>query len=245
MSKFKCSICGFVYDEAAGWPEKGIAPGTKWEDIPDDFVCPLCGAPKSVFEKAETPQQDRAAEPSENVVKKVTASPTKVSDGSEKNNDVEGEDHEDLRELSVGELSALFSNLAKGCERQYLVEEMGLFNQLADYYKSKMAVQKGVSLDDATKLLDADLSDGFAKANAAATKKADRGALRALVWSEKVSRIVKSLLDRYAREGNAMLENTKIYVCDICGFVYIGDTLPQVCPICKVPNFKMSQVGRR
>ena len=51
MRKFKCSICGFTYDEAAGLPEIGIAPGTKWEDIPHDFLCPWCGAPKSAFEE--------------------------------------------------------------------------------------------------------------------------------------------------------------------------------------------------
>lgn len=50
MAKYVCSICGYVYDEAEGSPENGIAPGTKWADVADDFVCPLCGADKSVFE---------------------------------------------------------------------------------------------------------------------------------------------------------------------------------------------------
>ena len=50
MKKYVCSICGYVYDEAKGDPDNGIAPGTKWEDLPDDFVCPLCGADKDVFE---------------------------------------------------------------------------------------------------------------------------------------------------------------------------------------------------
>jgi rubredoxin len=52
MKKYVCSICGYVYDEAAGIPEKGIAPGTKFEDLPDDWDCPMCGADKSVFEEA-------------------------------------------------------------------------------------------------------------------------------------------------------------------------------------------------
>ena len=50
MKKYVCSICGYVYDEAKGDPDNGIAPGTKWEDLPD-FVCPLCGADKDVFEE--------------------------------------------------------------------------------------------------------------------------------------------------------------------------------------------------
>lgn len=49
MKKWICTICGFVYDEAKGLPEEGIAPGTRWDDIPDDWICPDCGASKSDF----------------------------------------------------------------------------------------------------------------------------------------------------------------------------------------------------
>ena len=45
-----CLICGFIYDEAAGLPEEGIAPGTRWEDIPMNWNCPECGARKEDFE---------------------------------------------------------------------------------------------------------------------------------------------------------------------------------------------------
>lgn len=51
MDKYICTLCGFEYDEEAGLPEEGINPGTKWEDIPDDFECPACGASKDMFEK--------------------------------------------------------------------------------------------------------------------------------------------------------------------------------------------------
>lgn len=49
--KLVCTVCGYVYDEAAGDPDNGIAPGTKWEDVPEDFVCPLCGVGKDLFEE--------------------------------------------------------------------------------------------------------------------------------------------------------------------------------------------------
>ena len=49
MKKYECEPCGYVYDEAAGDPDNGIAPGTKWEDLPADWVCPLCGAGKDVY----------------------------------------------------------------------------------------------------------------------------------------------------------------------------------------------------
>jgi len=53
MKKWECIICGFTYDEEEGSPEDGIEPGTAWEDIPEDWVCPDCGASKGDFEMVE------------------------------------------------------------------------------------------------------------------------------------------------------------------------------------------------
>jgi rubredoxin len=49
VTKWRCSICGFVYDEERGLPEDGVAPGTAWEDIPDTWNCPECGVAKANF----------------------------------------------------------------------------------------------------------------------------------------------------------------------------------------------------
>lgn len=51
MKKYRCSVCGYVYDPEAGEPDEGIDPGTAFADIPDDWVCPDCGADKSFFEE--------------------------------------------------------------------------------------------------------------------------------------------------------------------------------------------------
>ncbi|MCL2678735.1 MAG: rubredoxin [Dehalococcoidia bacterium] len=220
MRRLKCSICGYIYDEAAGITERGIAPGTKWEDVPEGFKCPLCGAPKSVFKPLED------APPPLPVV------------------NADDNHAENLKELSQGEISAICSSLAKGCEKQRLLDEMAAFNKIADYFKAKTAAESN-TLDAAAKMLDEDLSDGFSSATAAAKTAADRGAMRSLVWSEKVSIMMKALLDRFAKEGDAMLENTTVWVCDICGFIYIGDTSPEICPVCKVPKFKIIEVERR
>ena len=53
MDKYICTVCYWVYDPEIGDPEHGIAPGTKFEDIPDDWVCPLCGVGKEDFEKID------------------------------------------------------------------------------------------------------------------------------------------------------------------------------------------------
>ena len=49
MEKYVCNVCGYEYDPAKGDPEHGIAPGTKFEDLPEDFACPLCGVGKDMF----------------------------------------------------------------------------------------------------------------------------------------------------------------------------------------------------
>ena len=49
--KYVCTVCGFIYDEAAGDPDNGVAPGTAWADVPEDYVCPLCGVGKDIFEQ--------------------------------------------------------------------------------------------------------------------------------------------------------------------------------------------------
>ena len=51
MDKYLCTICGYVYDPATGDPDNGVKPGTSFDQIPQTWVCPVCGASKEVFEK--------------------------------------------------------------------------------------------------------------------------------------------------------------------------------------------------
>ena len=53
FKQYMCILCGYIYDEEKGEPEDGIAPGTRWDDIPNDWVCPECGASKDDFEMIE------------------------------------------------------------------------------------------------------------------------------------------------------------------------------------------------
>ena len=52
MKKYECTVCGYLYDPAGGDPDNGVAPGTTFEDLPDDWVCPVCGVGKEDFEEA-------------------------------------------------------------------------------------------------------------------------------------------------------------------------------------------------
>lgn len=53
MKKYECKACGYIYDPALGDPDSDIAPGTAFEDIPEDWLCPLCGLGKELFEPVE------------------------------------------------------------------------------------------------------------------------------------------------------------------------------------------------
>lgn len=219
MDKYICTICGYIYDEAEGSPESNIPPGTKWRNIPDDWECPLCGASKDDFEKQEETSTI------ENI--KIATINTAI---------------ESDRELSFGELSALCSNLSKGCEKQYRTEEADLFNQLSVFYKSAVSPASGSNFKDLSELIQKDLSSGYTNASTIAQENSDRGALRAVVWGEKVSKILDSLLKKYNKQKDKLLENTNVFVCEICGFVYIGDIAPANCPVCKVPSTKIALI---
>ena len=62
MKKYICNVCGWEYDPSVGDPDSGIAPGTTFEDIPEDWVCPVCGASKADFEAVEAAEEAAPAE---------------------------------------------------------------------------------------------------------------------------------------------------------------------------------------
>ena len=219
--QYVCSICGYVYDETDNVP---------WAELPEDWKCPLCGAAKADFapKGASQPAADRAPFADAEPLAATTAAFRADTD---------------MKPLTAIETSALCSNLAKGCEKQYQSEQAAAFKKLADWFETQGSTDAEPSFERLLDLVNADLDEGFPTADAIAGQNADRGALRSLTWSVKVTRILRSLLDRYAQEGDAMLENTGVYVCTICGFVYVGDEPPEVCPVCKVPNRKFERIG--
>ena len=215
MKKYKCQICGYIYDDAK--------EEIKFADLPDDWKCPWCGAPKSMFEEI--------IEDNGEVFQKK----------EDEKETMEIEESDDLRQLSNSEIAYICSNLAKSCEKQYLEEEQNLFQQLSDYYEKYFDAKDG-NLDDLLKLVNKDIEE-FNEAMNIANKLDDRGAKRIITWANKSTNIVKAILTNYKEKGMDYIKNTKIWVCDICGFVYIGDESPQICPVCKVPSLKIMEVN--
>ena len=149
-----------------------------FKDLPDDWKCPMCGASKSDFKP-------------ENAEKIQRKTLVKAEKGLEK--------------LSVGQLAALCSNLARGCEKQYKAKESALFKELADYFTSVAPTVEDATVDNLSKKLWNDI-ENYPEVRATADENFDRGSARICVWGEKVTRMLASLVERYQKEGEDMLE---------------------------------------
>lgn len=222
MSKYICTICGFIYDEELGYPDANILANTVWDDIPSSFVCPLCGASKEDFIKQE-----------DSINTAIT--PQKSENSIELSEELD---------YTVMELSAIFSNLSKGCEKQYYPEMAELYQQLSSYYAKVPSTKSNPNFEDLKAMLADENLSNFSVANDIAKQYHDRGSLRAIKWSTQVTRMINSHLKRIALKSPEYLKDFNIYVCDICGFIHIGKEKPAICPVCKVPNIKMTQIKR-
>ena len=210
--RYVCPLCGEVYDEEQA--------GVPFADLPENWTCPLCMAPKSSF------RPERGAEPE-------AESPAK------------GFVIEEAEKLSWGQMAALCTDLSRACEKQGKGEQAGKFAMLAERFTALVPPEPEASPERLEALLSEELS-AYPAVRAAVDARGDRGAARALVWGEKADRMLSYLLERYREQGEAMLVGTSVWVCTACGFVYIGDTPPEQCPVCRVPAWKFEKVeGKR
>jgi len=189
-------------------------------ELSDNWLCPLCGANKSDF-----------ALQGENLMD-ADSKRTVLID-------------KDMLKLSIGQISALCSNLARACEKQYKIEAAEQYTILADYFASITPALPQSDISDIATLIQTDLEDGYQNIRSVAQEKKDRGALRVCVWGEKVTRILNALIERYEKEGEKFLADTEVWVCTTCGFIWVGDTAPSICPVCKVPDWKFERVEGR
>ena len=120
MNRYVCSICGFVYEEAAGIPASGIAPGTKWEALPDDWVCPWCKAAKSEFRLQDSGDQEEDGQVEKEKEAKAAEEPS-----------VEEREGE-LRKLTIGEMSAYAPILQKDARNNIWGKKRSFSQNLPD-----------------------------------------------------------------------------------------------------------------
>ena len=193
--------------------------GAAFSGLSEDWKCPWCKAPKTAFasEVKEEPEPVPVPVP---------------------------ETGGDLKKLTPGQLAALCTDLSRGCEKQYKSEEAGLFADLAEYFTAAVPDLPEADVSALSELLEKDIRQ-YPGIRAVADENGDRGAARALVWGEKVTRMLSALVGRYLNEGEAFLKDTEIWLCTACGFVYVGDTPPERCPVCKVPADRFEKVEGR
>ena len=149
---------------------------------------------------------------------------------------------ENSRDYSSGVLTVVCSNLAKACEKQMRPEASSRFHALAQYFTSITPHQDSVSLSNLTDRIASDGTSGYIELETAGKAVEDRGALRCATWGKKVTAIHKSLLGRYEKQGESLVEHTNIYVCEACGFIALAKQVPNVCPICKAPSSRFTQI---
>ena len=214
MKKYRCTICGYIYDEEV---EK-----IKFEDLPEDWKCPLCGAPKNLFEEI------------------IEENQKEIDNKNEINEKTNEEVFEEYKELTNEEMAYICSNLAKSCEKQYKEKEQKLYETLFKYYENKI-MPKEIEINELCNLYKEEIGL-YDEIKEAAKKNNDSGTLRAITWSSKVSAIIRNIITEYQEKGIEYIKENKIWVCTICGFIYIGSNPPTYCPVCKVPNIKIVEV---
>ncbi len=250
MSVYVCDLCKWEYDEAAGAPEHGIAPGTAWENIPDDFACPVCGASKADFHKKEVPAFD----------KKVTRNFSyglfvlTARDGDKDNgciiNTAIQAASEPLR-VSVAVNKANYTH--------DMIVKTGAFNLSFLSEKSKFATyqnfgfRSGRDADKFESVTFRRSANGIAylteEVNAYLSGKVvqsiDLGShtlfIADVTGGEVLSKDPSVTYAYYFAnikpKPEARKEEKKGWICTICGYIYEGETLPgdYICPICKHP----------
>lgn len=213
MKKYLCTVCGHVYDEAAGDEKTHIAKGTAFGDLPEKWTCPVCGAFRSQFQEMK---EEKTAE--------QQAAPEKTGD------------------VTALQKSIICSNLAKGLEKQYKADEAAVCFSLAKELKDAVPKADTVSFTALQKGCEHDIASLIPTAKKIAENHHDRGALRAVTWAEKVTRIQHSLLERHAAEGPELIKDKNVYLCPICGFIFIDTHAPSKCPVCSIPDWKFEIV---
>ncbi len=194
--------------------------GVPFAELPDGWACPLCRADKGAF----APEAVKESAP-------APVTPIEIDP--------------DMFKLSPGALAAVFSNLARGCEKQYKAQEQALFQEIADYFTAAAPQISEADEKVIAALVREDVQTKYPLVKATAESAGDRGSQRICVWGEKVTRMIDSLLSRYEKEGEAFLQNAEVWVCTVCGFIYIGDSAPALCPVCKVPDWKFEKIEGR
>lgn len=155
-------------------------------------------------------------------------------------------------ERPLGVLSLVFGSLGEAAGRQQrpnmakLLSSLSLSFQIQAMKEDKqgaLAADRSEWLGALQEQIKEQLADDYKAGIQTATELGERGVLRALLWGQKVSMIQNSLIGRFLRQENKLLDgDQQMYVCEACGFVILSDGAPDICPICKAPSHRFASV---
>ena len=144
-------------------------------------------------------------------------------------------------DISHNALPAIFSNLAKASEKQQQYVQGKIFSELSESILLQNPIQ-GESVETIKDQIHEDLKSQYPKIEKKAELVKDRGVQRALRWGKKVTTLQKSLIDRYLLKGDDFFMENDLYVCEACGFIFLGKASPDLCPVCKAPKKRFSKI---
>lgn len=137
-------------------------------------------------------------------------------------------------------LPAVLSNLAKAAEKQQEAATGELLGRLAELVNDNDTAAGEISA--IREQIVADGEAGYPGIRERGERDADRGVLRAAKWGEKVNTSQRALIDRFDSKGDDLLDGKSLYVCEACGFIFVGVDPPPVCPVCKAPSGRFSEI---
>ena len=256
MRSYVCEVCGWIYSEADGCPDAGIAPGTKWADVGEDFVCPLCGAGKAEFKPV--PQAEPAAAPFDKKVTRnfsyglfvLTARDGEKDNGCIINTAVQAASEPLRVSICVNKANYTHDMILKtgAFNLSFLSEK----SQFATY--QNFGFQSGRDVEKLEKISFRRAANGIAyltdECNAYLSGKVvqsiDLGShtmfIADVTGGEVLSKDPSVTYAYYfanikPKPGAPKEAKKTGWVCTICGYIYEGEELPPdyICPICKHP----------
>lgn len=145
---------------------------------------------------------------------------------------------------SYGELALIFSNLEKAAQKQTRNEISSLFKELSSYFSHSKPLKGEFDTKAFLSTVMSDIDNLYPSVMVSGEAVGDRGALRCATWGKKVTSIHKSLLTRYEKQSDALLEGKNVYVCEACGYIALSEEVPSLCPICKAPSSRFVQIKK-
>ena len=215
--RYICSICGYVYDE-----EK---EGVPFSGLPDTWVCPLCRAAKSLF--APERQPETASAP--------------VTPALSRETNVPDEAPELLSPWSSPPCAPTWPEAARSSTRR---RKRPYFRRLPTISRRRLPPPRmtAAAWQACSRMI---WTGGIRLSTAPPESWATAAPRESASGGEKVTMILNSLAQRYRAEGPSFLKYTQIWVCSVCGFVFVGNEPPELCPVCKVPAWKFDKIEGR